>query len=76
MQSMNSNKVIDNKLALKIASYNCRSFKNSVADIVKLCDTHDIVCFQEYWLLPNELHNLNSVHSDFMILVCQLLMLS
>ena len=62
---MNSNKVINNKLALKIASYNCRSFKNSVADIVKLCDTRDIVCLQEHWLLSSELHNLNSVHPDF-----------
>ena len=62
---MNSNKVINNKLALKITSYNCRSFNYSVADIVKLCDTHDIVCLQENLLFPNELHNLNLVHPDF-----------
>ena len=26
---------------------------------------HDIVCLQEHWLMPNDLHLLNSIHSDF-----------
>ena len=56
----------NNKSAcLKICSYNCRSLKISMHDILQLCETHDIVCLQEHWLLPNELDTLSQLHSDF-----------
>ena len=49
----------------RICSYNCRSMKNSMHDIKKLCDTHDFVCLQEHWLLPNDLGLLTNTHSEF-----------
>ena len=30
-----------------------------------MCDSHDFVFIQEHWLLPNELHLLSAIHSDF-----------
>ena len=50
---------------LRICSFNCRSVKNSMHDVQRLCNSHDIVCLQEYWLLPTELGLLNNIHSDF-----------
>ena len=50
---------------LRIASYNCRSVKNSIQDVYNLCESHDIVCLQEHWLLPCDLHVLSSLHPDF-----------
>ena len=32
----------------------------------KLCNVHDIVLLQEHWLIPNDLHLLNSAHPDFL----------
>jgi exonuclease III len=34
-------------------------------DIIRLLNSHDIVCIQEHWLLPNELDLLTSLHTDF-----------
>ena len=34
-------------------------------DILRLYNSHDIVCLQENWLLPTELDLLNNTHSDF-----------
>ena len=50
---------------LKIATFNCRSVKTSVDEVRKLCDDNDIVCLQEHWLLPNELHILSTIHPEF-----------
>jgi len=50
---------------LRICTYNCRSIKNSMPDILRLCDSHDIVCIQEHWLLPHELDMFNNTHKDF-----------
>jgi len=50
---------------LRICTYNCRSLKNSLQDIISLCDSHDLICLQETWLLPSELHLLSNIHSDF-----------
>lgn len=50
---------------LKIATFNCRSLKNSKCEIIRLCDTHDIVCLQEHWLLPCDLSLLFNLHVDF-----------
>lgn len=34
--------------------------------ITKLCHLHDIVVIQEHWLIPNDLHLLNTAHADFL----------
>lgn len=54
-----------NKHVFRICSYNCRSLKNSLYDIRRLCETHDFVCLQEHWLLPSELGLLANTHCDF-----------
>ena len=56
---------VDNIVELKICSYNCRSLKSAMYDVLQLCETHDVVCLQEHWLLPNELSMLSDIHSDF-----------
>ena len=38
---------MDHTTDLKICSYNCRSLKSSVYDVIKLCESHDIVCLQD-----------------------------
>lgn len=53
------------KKDISVCSFNCRSFKNSVHAIYKLCDKHDIVLLQEHWLLPFDLQLLNTAHNDF-----------
>ncbi len=50
---------------LRVSSYNCRSLKNSVAEICELCDSSDLVFLQEHWLLPFELDQLNNLHAKF-----------
>jgi len=50
---------------LRICTFNCRSFKNSIIDIKNLCDTHDIVLLQEHWLLPFELGILSEISNEF-----------
>ena len=50
---------------MKIASYNCRSIRNSLQDVIQLYGNHDIICLQEHWLLPCDLHMLQTVHKDF-----------
>lgn len=52
-------------MALKIATYNCHSFKTSVNDIRQLCNTHDIILLQETWLLESELPLLGQVNTNF-----------
>jgi len=32
--------------------------------VIQLCETHDIVCLQEHWLLPTELDILTNLHND------------
>ena len=54
-----------NPSGLRICSYNCRSIKSALPDIVRLCDMHDIICIQEHWLLPNELSILSNLHNEF-----------
>ena len=51
---------------LRIATFNCRSFNNSLSEIQDLCKSHDIILLQETWLLPDDLHVLNSVNRDFL----------
>ena len=51
---------------ISFCSFNCRSLKYSLPAIHNLCCSHDIVLLQEHWLIPNDLHLLNSVHPDFL----------
>ena len=50
---------------LIINSYNCRSVKNSLADVRCLCDRSSIVLLQEHWIPQQELEFFNNVHKDF-----------
>ena len=54
---------INNKLT--ICSFNCRSVKSSVDEIVELCSLSHIVCLQEHWLLPHELSLLSNISTNF-----------
>ena len=49
----------------KISSFNCRSVKNSLRDVLVLCDMSDIIFLQEHWLPVQNLSYLNSIHPDF-----------
>jgi exonuclease III len=51
---------------LRVCSFNCRSVKSSINEIQSLCDSNDIVCLQEHWLLPNELNVLSNIHIEFL----------
>ena len=61
METNSKNSIND----LRICSYNCRSIKNSMHDVLRLCKSHDIICLQEHWLLPTELGFLSNIHKDF-----------
>jgi len=52
--------------SLRLCTFNCRSVKNSVFDVQKLCDSYDIIFLQEHWLLPFELSILSNIHNDFL----------
>ena len=51
---------------LRMCTFNCRSLKNCIPEIYRLCDSHDFVLIQEHRLLPTELDLLNNVHPDFL----------
>ena len=53
---------------LKIVSYNCRSVKNSLLDVSKLCELYDIILLQEHWLPKQELSYLNKINDNFISL--------
>jgi len=52
--------------SLRLCTFNCRSVKNSVFDVQKLCESHDIIFLQEHWLLPFELNMLSNLHTEFL----------
>ena len=51
--------------SLRIASFNCKGLHSAKCEINCLCKSHDVVCVQEHWLLPDNIHNLNDIHPDF-----------
>ena len=51
---------------LSIVCFNCRSAFNSVLDIQRLCDSHDIILLQETWLFPHDISFLSTIHNDFL----------
>ena len=50
---------------LRIASYNCRSIKNSSNAVRELCENHDICLLQEHWLTKDNINFLAGIHQDF-----------
>jgi exonuclease III len=50
---------------LKLTSYNCHGFKNSIGDLLKLCTFCHLICIQEHWLFPGDIADLTSIHNDF-----------
>ena len=50
---------------LQICTFNCRSAKNCLPDLMNLCNCYDFILLQEHWLLPDELGLLNCIHDDF-----------
>jgi len=55
------------ELVLKIVSYNLHGLNNGRSGLSELCNDPnvDIICVQEHWLTPNNLHLLNEVHPEF-----------
>lgn len=51
---------------LSLCTFNCRSVKCSMTDVIRLCDIYDIVLLQEHWLLPYELNILSDLHPEFL----------
>ena len=62
---MDTNSDLDQR-TLKVASFNCRSVKNSASCVKDLCQISDIVLLQEHWLLPNDLNFLSSLDKEFL----------
>lgn len=52
--------------SLNVATFNCRSIKNSAQAVKDLCQIADIVVLQEHWLLPNNLNFLSSLDKEFL----------
>ena len=50
-----------------INSYNCRSVKNSLNDVVNLCNKSHTVLLQEHWLPKQELSYLENIHKYFIV---------
>jgi len=61
-----TNTSIATSRALNVASFNCRSVKSSINEVIQLCNTCDIIMLQEHWLLPTDLSLLSALHVDFL----------
>jgi len=55
-----------NKHKLTLCTFNCRSVKSSIDEILNLCQTGDIIFLQEHWLLTHELNILSEIHAEFL----------
>ena len=55
----------DTDFILTVVSYNCKNIKTSLGELQSLCNSCDVLCLQETWLLDCELSLLTNVHSDF-----------
>ena len=64
--SPRKNKMATKNNELSICTFNCRGVKSSLPELQLLCETHDIVCLQEHWLLPYDLSMLSQIHADFL----------
>lgn len=52
--------------SLQVATFNCRSIRNSLIEVQELCRRSDVVLLQETWLLPHNLAFLNSIDHTFL----------
>ena len=52
-------------ISFGIASFNCRGVNSSTAEIVELCDRHQLICIQEHWLPKQNLYELNNICENF-----------
>ncbi|XP_046976555.1 uncharacterized protein LOC124542674 [Vanessa cardui] len=50
---------------IKIASFNCKGVKRSLADINQLCEISDIIALQETWLLPHDIPFLSNINEEY-----------
>ena len=50
---------------VRIATFNCRSIKSSIAEVRTLCENVDICLLQEHWLYNDDLTLLSTIHNDF-----------
>ena len=55
----------ENKINVKVISYNCKNIKPSLNVIEELCSTCDILLLQETWLYNFHLSICNFMHKDF-----------
>ena len=59
-------------MKLTISSFNCKNVKSSFEEIGELCSTGDVIwpliCFQETWLVEDELASLSSISKDHYVL--------
>lgn len=56
--------LMDDKNVYNFISFNCKSIKRSIDNIRTLCRTSDIIALQETWLLPDDIHFLNTINED------------
>ena len=50
---------------LKIVSFNCRGFSNSLPEIHDLTCQYDVICLQETWLAKQLMCQLSNVNDSF-----------
>ena len=50
---------------INIITFNCHGIQSSREELCLLCENSDIVCIQEHWLFPEEVDQMNNVHSNF-----------
>src|SRR2546425_4534921 len=51
--------------SLHFASFNMRGFKTGASMLVDLCNSHNIIAFQEHWLRSDDLKKLSLINKDF-----------
>ena len=52
-------------LNISVVSFNCQAFKSSTEVIAKICESAQIIAFQETWLIPAELHLPSQLNNAF-----------
>lgn len=56
--------VTSNTNSVRFASYNCRSVKNTIQDVRRLCNGDDVILVQEHWLMPTDQVFRDSIHKE------------
>ena len=50
---------------INIITVSCHGIQSSKEELCMLCENSDILCIQKHWLFPEEVDQLNNVHSNF-----------